>query len=122
MSFEYSSTLYLIWFQTVFNRVSQLRFVQKFAGRLSMVSLIYNTNIHCLFMIRYTYGKPVTGCVNIEAGLAYKYDQWSYSGWETLIQLYNISMGVSCLDKLPIKCILWTKTFLFKTNINTALF
>ncbi|VDI04821.1 Hypothetical predicted protein, partial [Mytilus galloprovincialis] len=55
--------------------------------------LIGESEVHGTVEAMYTYGKPVTGVVNIEARLAYKYTQWNYAGLETLVQIHNISMS-----------------------------
>ncbi|XP_076081497.1 CD109 antigen-like isoform X1 [Mytilus galloprovincialis] len=42
---------------------------------------------------KYSYGKPVSGNVEIEANLRYSYSLWNYQGSKAIIRLYNITIG-----------------------------
>ncbi|XP_063436378.1 CD109 antigen-like [Mytilus trossulus] len=42
---------------------------------------------------KYSYGKPVSGYVEIEANLRYSYSSWNYQGSKAIIRLHNITIG-----------------------------
>ncbi|CAG2235745.1 CD109 [Mytilus edulis] len=56
--------------------------------------ILTNTpQVHGIVEAKYSYGKPVSGNVEIEANLRYSYNSWNYQGSKAIIRLHNITIG-----------------------------